>query len=142
MVTAVGCKPWWCGECPPACPNPAAHQVQNVQKEHNQLFINKTKTGCEVVDSQKATAIEVPRGDWVVWNNQYGEDVLLVFGPRPSLFGVSVAVAYSSGDPLKLQLRGDAPQGRWEYRVSDMSGHPIPMTQPAPIIIVPPPPEP
>ena len=75
-------------------------------------------------------------GEWIVWQNGTGRNVTLLYRMENRLFGVKEAVVYAEGEPLKLQVRPDAVVG--EHRYDPDCG----TTEPGPIIIVPPPPEP
>jgi hypothetical protein len=86
---------------------------------------------CQIVDKDGNKDARIKHGEWVVWNNELGADVKLRFPDR--LFGVETAVAYASGEPLKLQVRKDAPEGNHPYAPVDIG-----TTLPGPIIIVPP----
>jgi len=96
------------------------------------MFIQPAGNACQIVDANGNSSAAVKRGEWVVWTNQMAKDVRLEFSASQRLFGVETAVAYANGDPLKLQLRKDAVEGEFSYRVDICTPYP------GPIIIVPP----
>ena len=107
--------------------------------ETTHKFIIKNDGGiCKIVDESDNLDITVHPGDWVVWENQYGSDVELIFPPATTrLFGVQKATSYSSGDQLKLQIREDADTGS-TFKYDTNCG----TTLPGPGIIVCPPGQP
>jgi len=102
-------------------------------KDMRQVYIKVAGDKCQIVDQSGDTKISVTPGDWVVWNNQLGRDVDLNFAPDMRLFGVAYAISYAEGEPLMLQVRGDASAG--EHSIEASCG----ITMPPPVIIVLPP---
>lgn len=107
-----------------------------VANEH-QLYIQEAGARCLCADDKGNRRIVAQPGDWIVWNNQLGENVQISFPPSHRLFGVLEAVVYATGDPLRLQVRSDADRDV-EIRYSLSCG----TEMPGPSIIVPPPPPP
>ena len=106
----------------------------NKNAPEHKLFVRSTGQGvCQIVDADGNAEISVNRGDWVVWQNDFGTDMKIEFGPLKRLFGVLTAVSYANADPLRLQVRADAETGEHRYRHEAGTG------QPGPGIIVNPP---
>jgi hypothetical protein len=132
-VAAMGC--WPCPECP-QCPEcPECPKCPPPPVEH-QMFIQSAGSQCQIVDADGNASASAKQGEWVVWTNSVGKDVRLDFSSTQRLFGVERAIAYATGEPLKLQLRKDAAEGEFAYKAD--CGTPYP----GPIIIIPPPPGP
>ena len=78
---------------------------------------------------------DAERGDWILWNNHTGADIELEFSRVQKLFGVWNAVSYSTGAPLKLQVRDDAEYVKHTYLPQGPA-----VSVPPPAIIINPPP--
>lgn len=115
--------------CEQCCPTPPPGPTD----ANHILHINKVAERFEITDEGGNTSRRVNRGDWVEWQNHAGSDVELEFGPAKRLFGVLKAVSYSSGTPLKLQVREDAVIDKHIYLPTG------PTTTPPPDLIVNPP---
>jgi hypothetical protein len=68
------------------------HDGETEQTEH-QLIIKQGSAvdRCRIVDANDNPSVNVDPGDWVVWSNTLGNDVVLVFGQLERLFGVQTA---------------------------------------------------
>ncbi len=132
---------------PPATASagPTAEPSGTVAKEHMVTIMPSVENPdkCMFVDAELARQgkyvqeIRAGWGEWVVWENKMGSDVKLRFPATKRLFGVLEAIIYSEGEPLKLRVRADADTtlGHIYFPECDV-------TQPEPVIIVPPPPGP
>jgi hypothetical protein len=127
LSMSIACFEQCCPEQPPQQLPPSATEANHI------LHINKVGEKYEVTDEGGNTSRRVDRGDWVQWKNHTGSDVELEFGPSKRLFGVLKAVSYSSGTPLKLQVRNDAVIDKHIYLPSG------PTTVPPPDLVVNPP---
>lgn len=98
------------------------------------ITITPDGSHCKLAGDGGGATVTVDVGDWVIWKNEYGSDVSLIFGDAKRLFGVYKAVVYANSD-LELRVRNDAD--------SDINGHsynvPCAATHPGPKIIVNPP---
>jgi hypothetical protein len=99
-----------------------------------EVFIKTAGARCTVGDEAGNTRIEVEQGEWLVFNNELGNDVKLNFSPNQRLFGVVEAISYGQGDKLKIKVLDDAELGEHQF-LSDCG-----TTEPPPVIIVNPPP--
>ena len=104
------------------------------EAKKKEVFIKTAGSRCAVGDEAGNTKIEVEQGEWVVFNNELGNDVKLNFSPNKRLFGVNEAISYGQGDKLKIKVLDDAELGEHSF-LPDCG-----TTEPPPVIIVNPPP--
>lgn len=115
LTPLLGCD----GDCPP---DPVKHTI----------VITTDGTHCKLT-GETGSDVTVNPGEWVVWDNQHGSDVLLNFGTARRLFGVHNAVVYPNSK-LELRVRDDAAyDSPHQYTVPCAASHP------GPVIVVNPP---